>query len=75
MQVSTKPRLKEEKSLHTLSAPKYTSAELGFCYHHIGYLKGKDLEIGLCLSFLLLFLPFSPPPEPGLIFLLKGPIK
>lgn len=62
MQVSTKPRLKEEKSLHTLSTPKHTSAELGFCYHHIGYLKGEDLEIGLCLSFCCFFLPFSSSP-------------
>lgn len=59
MQVSTKPRLEEKESLHTLSAPKYTSEELGFCYHYIGHLKGKDLETGLCLSFCCFFSPFS----------------
>lgn len=57
MQVSTKLRLKK-KSLHTLKAPEYTFRELRFCYHYIGYLKRKDLEIGLHLSFCWFFTLF-----------------
>lgn len=56
MQVSIKLRLKK-KSLHTLKAPKYTFGELGFCYHYIGYLKRKDLEISSRLSFCWFFFP------------------
>lgn len=59
MQVSTKPGLKEKKSLPILSTPKYTSGELGFCYHYIGYYKGKGFGNRLMFVFLLLFSPFS----------------
>lgn len=59
MQVSTKPRLKEEKSLYTLSTPLIHICRIRSLLSPYRIAKGEGFENRLMFVFLLLFLPFS----------------